>query len=118
LACDRVRTSARGRPPSGGRWLKPTRQKVHIDDLKNPEYRKGRRSPAKPTKAEPVRRQIPTDEERRARFAVQAARAEFGRFYWNGELDRRLMRELQKSRQRQREGAAKARRRNRNGTAP
>jgi len=25
------------------RWLVPTREKVDIDDLKNPEYRKGRR---------------------------------------------------------------------------
>jgi len=91
---------------------------VHIDDLKNPEYRKGRRSPAKPSKSEPVRRPVPTDEERRARFAVQAARAEFGRFYWNSELDRRVERELIESRQRKREEAEKIRRRKHNGASP
>jgi hypothetical protein len=91
---------------------------VHIDDLKNPEYRKGRCGPAKPSKSEPVRRPVLTDEERRARFAVQAARAEFGRFYWNSELDRRMERELRKSRLRQREEAEKIRRHKRNGARP
>jgi hypothetical protein len=106
--------SARGRPPAGGRWLKPTREKVHIDDLKNPEYRKGRRNATPASKSEPVRRPAPSEEERRARFAVQAARAEFGRFYWNGELGRRMERELEKSRRLARE-TEQARRRKRNG---
>jgi hypothetical protein len=87
---------------------------VHIDDLKNPEYRKGRRSPAPSAKPEPVRRPDVAEAERRARFAIQTARAEFGRFYWNGELRRRMERELEKSRRLRRE-AEKARRLKRNG---
>ncbi len=78
---------------------------MHIDDLKNPEYRKGRR--------QPVGRPGLPAEERRARFAIQAARAEFGRFYWNDELRRRVERELEKSRRLKRE-AERARRRKRN----
>jgi hypothetical protein len=85
---------------------------VHIDDLKNPEYRKGRRNP--PQKAEPVRRAALSQEERRAKFAVAAARAEFGKFYWNDDLGRRMERELQKSRRLKRE-AEQVRRRKRNG---
>jgi hypothetical protein len=104
---------ARGRSPSGGRWLMPTRENVDIDDLKNPDYRKGRRNPAQHGKREPVHQPAPTEDQRRARFAVQAARAEFGRFYWNDELRRRMERELEKSRRVKRE--AQARRRNRNG---
>jgi hypothetical protein len=88
---------------------------VHIDDLKNPEYRKGRRGPVADSKREPVRRPGLTDVERRALFATQTARAEFGRFYWNDELARRMQRQLQKSRQLKREAAEQARRRKRNG---
>ena len=87
---------------------------MHIDDLKNPEYRKGRRSPAQFAKPEPVRRPDVTEAERRARFAIQTARAEFGRFYWNDKLCRRMERELEKSRRLRRE-AEKARRLKRNG---
>jgi hypothetical protein len=90
---------------------------VHIDDLKNPEYRKGRRSPPRPSKPEPVRRPEPAEDERRAQFAIQAARAEFGRFYWNHELSRQMERELKKSRELKREAAEKARRRRQNGAA-
>jgi hypothetical protein len=104
----------RGRPPSGGRWLEPTREKVHIDDLKNPEYRKGRRQRPQERKAEPLRRPSLTDETLRAQYAVKIARAEFGRFYWNDQLRRRMERELQASRQRQREAAELARVRKRN----
>jgi hypothetical protein len=89
---------------------------VKIDDLKNPEYRKGRYQPALPRKREPVRRPDPTEEERRALFAIQAARTEFGRFYWNAELGQRMVRELAKTRQLKRE--AEARRRRRNGAGP
>jgi hypothetical protein len=89
---------------------------VHIDDLKNPEYRKGRRSPAQDSKQEPARRSAPTEAERRARFGVQAARAEFGRFYWNDELGRRMERELEKSRRLKR-ASEQVRRRKRNGAA-
>ena len=89
---------------------------MHIDDLKNPQYRKGRRGPAQESKREPVRRPAPTEDERRARFAVQTARAEFGRFYWNDELGRRMERELEKSRRLKKE-AEQARRRKRNGAA-
>jgi hypothetical protein len=71
---------------------------VHPDDLKNPEYRKGRYRPHQPAKRQPVRRPPPTDKARRAQFAAQTARAEFGRFYWNGELGRRMQRELKESR--------------------
>ncbi len=71
---------------------------MHPDDLKNPEYRKGRHCPVEVMTRQPVRRRPPKDIERRAQFAIQAARAEFGRFYWNGELDRRMERELAMSR--------------------
>jgi len=87
---------------------------VHIDDLKNPQYRKGRRNAAPASKAAPVRQPAPTEAERRARFAVQAARAAFGRFYWNGELGRRMERELEETRRRHKE-AEQARHRKRNG---
>jgi hypothetical protein len=115
--CVRFRSHvcAHGRLPSGSRWLKPTREKVPIDDLNNPEYRIGRRSPAPSSKREPVRRPAPTQDERRARFAVETARAEFGRFYWNDELRRRMERELETSRRHKRQAEAALRRR-RNGT--
>jgi hypothetical protein len=100
----------RGRPPLGGRWLEPTREEVHIDDLKNPAYRKGRRNLAPAEKPEPLR-PPPTTDERRSRYATQVARAEFGRFYWNDELGRRMERELERSRRLLREGAQKRRRR-------
>ncbi len=90
---------------------------MHIDDLKNPEYRKGRRKPVQQDRREPLRRPDLMENERRARFAIQTARAEFGRFYWNDELRRRMGRELQKSRRLKREAAELARRRKRNGTA-
>ena len=87
---------------------------MHIDDLKNPEYRKGRRDPAQPGRRQPVRRPELSAKEQRARFAVATARAEFGRFYWNDELRRRMERELKKSRQVRRQ-AEQARRRKANG---
>ena len=87
---------------------------MHPDDLKNTEYRQGRVTPAPTDKREPVRRPALTEQARRAQFAVQTARAEFGRFYWNGELGRRMERELKKSRQLVRE-AEQARRRKLNG---
>jgi len=47
-----MRASLRaGGRESGGRWLEPTREKVHSDDLKNPEYRKGRHRPVFDAKA-------------------------------------------------------------------
>ncbi len=90
---------------------------MHIDDLKNPEYRKGRCKPARKRKSEPLRRAALTEQDRRARFATQTARAEFGRFYWNRELGRRMGLELQKSRRLKREAAERARQRKRNGAA-
>ncbi len=90
---------------------------MDIDDLKNPEYRKGRHKPAQQGKAEPLRPAALTEEDRRARFATQTARAEFGRFYWSHELGRRMRRELEKSRRLKREAAERARRRKRNGAA-
>jgi hypothetical protein len=103
-----------GRLPSGSRYLKPEREKVHPDDLKNPEYRKGRCRPHQDGKREAVRWPPPTEEARRARFAAQTARIEFGRFYWNGDLGRRMQQELKQSRRIRRE-ANEARRRRRNG---
>jgi hypothetical protein len=88
---------------------------VHIDDLKNPEYRKGRWQPAREDKPEPVCRPALTEKKRRAQFAVQAARAVFGRFYWNDELRRRVEGELEKFRRFKREADGRARRRRRNG---
>lgn len=87
---------------------------MHPDDLKNPEYRKGRYKPVQPCSREPVRRPPITEEARQAQFAVQAARAEFGRFYWSNELAERMKRELAKSREIKRAAKA-AHRRKRNG---
>jgi len=87
---------------------------VHSDDLKNPEYRKGRCRPAATAKSEPVRRPPPSEDERRARFAAQTARAEFGRFYWSDELRRRMEQELKTTRRRKRQEEL-ARRRRLNG---
>jgi hypothetical protein len=88
---------------------------VHPDDLKNPQFRKGRYRPVQPGKREPVRRPAATEAERRTQFAVQTARAEFGRFYWNSGLARRMERELKKSRQLLKE-AKQTRRRKTNGS--
>jgi hypothetical protein len=88
---------------------------VHIDDLKNPEYRKGRRQPVQQRRAEPQRRPSLTEERLRAQYAAKIARAEFGRFYWNEDLRRRMERELQASRRRRREAAELARMRRRSG---
>ena len=87
---------------------------MHPDDLKNPEYRKGRYKPVDPANREPVRRPPITEEARRAQFATQTARAEFGRFYWSDQLAERMKRQLAKSRQIKR-AANEARRRKRNG---
>jgi hypothetical protein len=88
---------------------------VHIDDLKNPEYRKGRRDPVTPGKSERIHRPPLSEDGRRAKFAVQTARAEFGRFYWNDELGLRMTRELKNSRKRIGEAAHLLRLRQRNG---
>jgi hypothetical protein len=87
---------------------------VHIDDLKNPDYRRGRRQPAQQRKAETQRRPSLTDEALRAQYATKIARAEFGRFYWNDELGRRMERELAASRRHRREAAELAGQRRRN----
>lgn len=87
---------------------------MHPDDLKNPEYRQGRYKPFRPPNREPVHRQPITGEARRAQFATQTARAEFGRFYWSDELAVPMKRELAKSREIKR-AAKEARRRKRNG---
>jgi hypothetical protein len=87
---------------------------VDIDDLKNPEYRKGRRDPVILKNPE----RVPlTEKARRAKFAAQTARAEFGRFYWNDRLGQRMQRELKKSRARIGEAAHLLRVRQRNGAA-
>ena len=87
---------------------------MDIDDLKNPEYRKGRHKPPQERKTDPVLRPVIAERERRARFAVQTARAEFGRFYWSDGLSRRMQVELKKSRRAKIEAAEQARRK-RNG---
>lgn len=38
-----------------------------------------------------------TPEERRRRFAAAITKAEFGRFYWNDDLERRLREALERS---------------------
>jgi hypothetical protein len=89
---------------------------VDIDDLKNPEYRKGRRKPAQiETPAPPPRRPAPGKGARRAHFAAQVARAAFNRFYWSDQLRRRMDQELEQSRRRRREAAEHKRQRQRNG---
>jgi hypothetical protein len=88
---------------------------VHSDDLKNPEYRKGRVRPPQTTKPEAPRRPAQRDDARRIHFATQTARAEFGRFYWNDDLGRRMRRELEKSRRHLREIAERTSKRKRNG---
>ena len=87
---------------------------MDIDDLTNPEYRKGRRDQRRRNGSEALRPSPLTDMARRARFAAQTARAEFGRFYWNGDLARQLQRNLEESLRRKLEQAAEARRRERN----
>jgi hypothetical protein len=87
---------------------------VHPDDLKNPEYRKGRYTPFRPPNREPIHRPPKTEEAQRTQFATQAARVEFGRFYWNDELAQRMGRDLKESRRLIRE-AKEARRRKLNG---
>jgi hypothetical protein len=101
---------AHGRLPSGSRRPEPTRGNVLIDDLKNPEYRKGRCKPVKQSQDEPLQWPQWTNEGRSARFAIRAARAEFGRYYWSDELRCRLQRELEKSLRTKRE-AERSRRR-------
>jgi hypothetical protein len=48
------------------------------------DYRRGRAMQCWLPKPKPSRRQELTDERRRERYATAIARAEFGRFYWNG----------------------------------
>ena len=84
---------------------------MHSDDLKNPEYRKGRRKPAAITKSEPIRRPPPSEDARRASFAAETARAAFGRFYWSDELRLRMEVELKASRRRKRQEELSRRRR-------
>ena len=88
---------------------------MDIDDLKNPEYRKGRRKPAQIETPAPPRRPAPGKGARRAHFAAQVARAEFGRFYWSDQLRRRMDQELEQSRRRRREAAEHKRQRNGGG---
>ena len=88
---------------------------MHVDDLKNPEYRKGRWRPPSQPKPEPLRPPPPGEDMRRAKFAAQTARAEFGRFYWSDDLGKRMDRELKASRRRRRDEAERAKARKRNG---
>ncbi len=88
---------------------------MHSDDLKNPEYRKWRVRPPQETKPEALRRPAANDDARRSHFAAQTTRAEFGRFYWNDDLGRRMRRELEKTRRHLRETAERTSQRKRNG---
>lgn len=87
---------------------------MHPDDLKNPQYRKGRYQPAPSPSRALIHRPPVTDDARRAHFATQTARAEFGRFYWNDKLAERMERELADARRRKR-AEKEAARRKRNG---
>jgi len=59
------------------------------DDLR--AYRHASASPSWPVQREPVCRPQPSQDEQRAKYAEQVARSEFGRFYWNGQMGRRLI---------------------------
>jgi hypothetical protein len=52
------------------------------DDLR--DYRHGSAAPSWQPRETPLRRPGPSEEERREQYAEAIARAEFGRFYWNG----------------------------------
>jgi len=70
------------------------------DDLR--DYRHGSAAPSWQPRATPLRRPDPSDRERRERYAAAIARAEFGRFYWNGkrrdELEAALKRRRKQAR--------------------
>jgi hypothetical protein len=71
------------RPSFGGRRFQPARENVHDpDDFR--DYRHGSAAPSWPAKRTPLHRSDPSQRERRERYATAVARAEFGRFYWNG----------------------------------
>ena len=52
------------------------------DDLR--DYRHGSAAPSWQPRETPLRRPDPSEEDRREQYAEAIARAEFGRFYWNG----------------------------------
>jgi hypothetical protein len=110
------RVCACGRLSTGSRQIEPKREKVHPDDLKNPEYRKGRYKPLPSPGRAPIHRPPVTEEARRAQFAMQTARVEFGRFYWSDKLAERMKQELANTRRRNSEDK-EARRRRRNGVS-
>jgi hypothetical protein len=100
----RARASHPVRPPLGGRRLEPTRENMHDrDDFR--EYRRGRATPSWQPKPWLPRRPDRSDTERRAQYAMQVARFEFGRFYWDDKRDAELK-------------AAMRQRRKRNGSNP
>jgi len=87
------------RPSSGGRRFEPTRENVQKqDDFR--EYRCGRAGPSWQPKPAPAQRRDRSDEERRAQYAMQVARLEFGRFYWDGKRDTELKAAVSRGRKR------------------
>jgi hypothetical protein len=62
---------------------------VH-DPTKLRDYRRGRAVPTWQPKPPQMHRREAGDEGRREQYAEGIARAEFGRFYWNGTLDGEL----------------------------
>jgi hypothetical protein len=52
------------------------------DDLR--DYRHGSAASSWQPRETPLRRPDPSERERREQYAAAIARAEFGRFYWNG----------------------------------
>jgi hypothetical protein len=64
------------------------------DDLR--EYRSASATPSWQPKRTAVPRPPPEAAQQRAQYAEQVARSEFGRFYWNGTLDKRFRRAMQR----------------------
>jgi hypothetical protein len=66
------------------------------DDLR--DYRHGSAAPSWRPKATRLRRPDPSDRERRQRYAAAVARAELGRFYWDGRRQGELAAALKRRR--------------------
>ena len=77
------------------------------DDLR--DYRHGSAAPSWQPRETPRPRLGPSEEERREQYAEAIARAEFGRFYWNGKR-RGELEAAMKRRRRQHPSNGKSRR--------
>jgi hypothetical protein len=69
---------------------------VHNQGDSKGDLREYRHACAVPSWQPKIRRQPQARAEQRAQYAARLARAEFGRFYWNGELSRRMRIALQR----------------------